>query len=72
MMTRKQSTTETFAAGDRVMFNTDPTDRLDGEFVPGEIVRIVHYLAVIRPDNPLYGSAVIVSRRLQDIRKETS
>lgn len=60
----------TFAVGDRVLFNANPSDWLDGHWVAGEIVDIVHGRALIRPDEPVDGTVTLAVERLIDIRKE--
>ena len=62
------------AIGDRVVFSADPSDRVDGHEVAGEVVDIIHNRAIIRPDDLVDGPATVVvtARMLKDIRKETT
>jgi len=62
------------AIGDRVVFSADPSDRVDGHEVAGEIVDIIHNRALIRPDDLVDGPATVVVtiRHLRDIRKEAT
>ena len=70
-MTRRRRI-EKFAVGERVMFPSDSSDMLNGHDVAGEIVSLVEHFAVIRPDEPIDGTAVIVTRPIRELRKETA
>ena len=59
-----------FAVGDRVVYNDDPSDRLNGHQVAGEIMAIVHHLALIRPDDAETSGLLLTRRSMRDIRKE--
>jgi len=67
-MTQKQA--ETFEIGDRVRYNSDVGNRLNGHLVAGEIVDIIHHMALIRPDDYATSRVMITTRYLRDIGKE--
>ena len=68
-MTRRRQQAQ-LEAGNRVVFHADPSDRLDGGVVAGEIVKIVGHMAIVRPDKPINGTGVLTTRLLRDLRKE--
>lgn len=58
-----------FAVGDRVLYDSDPSDRLNGHEVAGEIVSITHHIALIRPDDAGPG-IMVTTRHIRDIRRK--
>jgi len=61
-----------FQKGDRVLFNSDPSDLLNGSVIAGEIVQIVAHMALIAPDDcGVNGVPYTTTRELRNIRKET-
>ena len=62
--------TQEFAVGDRVIYDAEPGDVLNGGKVAGEIIAIVHHLALIRPDDAEASGILVTRRPLRDIRKE--
>ena len=62
--------TQEFAVGDRVIYDAEPGDKLNGGKVAGEIIYILHHLALIRPDDTDVSGILVTRRPLRDIRKE--
>ena len=62
--------TQQFAVGDRVTYDSDPSDRLNGHKVAGKIIYILHHLALIRPDDAEASGILVTRRPMRDIRKE--
>ena len=58
-----------FVVGDRVVYDSDPSDLLNGHKVTGVVVSITHHVALIRPDDAGPG-IMVTTRHLRDIRKE--
>ena len=59
-----------FQVGNRVVYDSDPSDRLNGHKVTGEIVAIVHHLALLRPDDAEASGILVTRRPLRDIRRK--
>jgi len=59
-----------FQVGDRVLYNAEPSDVLNGHEVAGEIVSIVHNLALIRPDDRAASGIMVTTRHTRDIRRK--
>ena len=68
MSKRKPTKQLAFVVGDRVVFNSG--DALDRQEATGEILSVVHHLAIIRPDVPIDGTVAITTRLLRDLQKE--
>ena len=62
--------TQEFAVGDRVTYDAEPSDRLNGHQVAGEIIAIVHHLALIRPDDAEASGILVTRRPMRDIRRK--
>ena len=63
--------TQQFAVGDRVIYDAEPGDKLNGGKASGEIIAIVHHLALIRPDDADVSGILVTRRPMRDIQKET-